>query len=194
MIYLPDPLYNPNFLQDVTASTKLGQGISITKFLGAKGSRMQFERIAFDKFQLARNLYLHAELINKTRANSDFDDYRLVVAEGIYVPAKTEVVTSQSVNDFKQSGRAVVYQLYGTNGKIDFSKSFDLAVYWKDYCDYEKIILDYDTYDPSGEPSCQIVVIMPNVPESFDISFKRKVETTFNTKLQSSNELVEFLI
>lgn len=194
MIYLPDPIYNPNFLNDINSSTKLGPGISIIKFLGAKGSRLQFERIKFDKFQIARNLYLHAELIKKTTVNSDFDDYRLVVAEGIYVPAEKETVTTQSVNDLKQSGRAVVYQLYGTNGKIDFSKSFDLAVYWKDYCDYEKIILDYDTYDPSGEPSCQIVAIMPNVPESFDISFQRKVETTFNTKLQSSNELVEILL
>jgi len=194
MIYLPDPIYNPNFLNDINSSTKLGPGISIIKFLGAKGSRLQFERIKFDKFQIARNLYLHAELIKKTIVNSDFDDYRLVVAEGIYVPAEKETVTTQSVNDLKQSGRAVVYQLYGTNGKIDFSKSFDLAVYWKDYCDYEKIILDYDTYDPSGEPSCQIVAVMPNVPESFDISFQRKVETTFNTKLQSSNELVEILL
>jgi len=194
MIYLPDPIYNPNFLNDINSSTKLGPGISIIKFLGAKGSRLQFERIKFDKFQIARNLYLHAELIKKTIVNSDFDDYRLVVAEGIYVPAEKETVTAQSVNDLKQSGRAVVYQLYGTNGKIDFSKSFDLAVYWKDYCDYEKIILDYDTYDPSGEPSCQIVAVMPNVPESFDISFQRKVETTFNTKLQSSNELVEILL
>jgi len=194
MIYLPDPIYNPNFFNDINSSTKLGPGISIIKFLGAKGSRLQFERIKFDKFQIARNLYLHAELIKKTTVNSDFDDYRLVVAEGIYVPAEKETVTAQSVNDLKQSGRAVVYQLYGTNGKIDFSKSFDLAVYWKDYCDYEKIILDYDTYDPSGEPSCQIVAVMPNVPESFDISFQRKVETTFNTKLQSSNELVEILL
>jgi len=133
-------------------------------------------------------------LIKKTTANSDFDQHRLTVAEGVYVAAEKETVTSNSTNDLKQTGRAVVYQLYGTNGKIDFAKSYDLAVFWKDYCDYDKLILDYDTYDPSGNPSCQIVVEMPNVPESFDISFKRNVETTFNTKLQSKNELVEILL
>jgi len=194
MIYLPDPVYNPNFASDITANTQLAAGVPIVKFLGARGSRVQFERIKTDKDQLARNLYLHAELIKKTTANSDFDQHRLTVAEGVYVAAEKETVTSNSTNDLKQTGRAVVYQLYGTNGKIDFAKSYDLAVFWKDYCDYDKLILDYDTYDPSGNPSCQIVVEMPNVPESFDISFKRNVETTFNTKLQSKNELVEILL
>jgi len=194
MIYLPDPIYNPNFFSDITANTQLATGVPIVKFLGARGSRVQFERIKTDKKQLARNLYLHAELMKKTLLTSEFSEHRLTVAEGVYVPAEKETVTPDSTNDLKQTGRAVVYQLYGVNGKIDFSKSFDLAVFWKDYCDYNKIILDYDTYDPNGEISCQIVVEMPNVPESFDIFFGRKVETRFNTKLQSQNELVEILV
>ena len=132
--------------------------------MGARGSRNQFERVSADKAQIARNLYLHAELIKKTSANSEFDDYRLVVSEGIYVPAIDETVSVDSINDYRQTGKAIVYQLIGTNGKVDFSKTYDLAVYWKDYCDYDKLILDYDTYDPSGQASSQIVVIMPTVP------------------------------
>lgn len=194
MIFLPDPVYNPNFQSEITAQTKLAQGIPIVKFLGAKGNRTQFERVTQDRFQIARNLYLHAELIKKTLANSDFSRNRLVIAEGIYVPAGAETVSSGSISDLKQTGRAVAYELYGANGKIDFAKSFELAVFWKDYCDYDKIVLDYDTFDPSGEINCQIVVSMPNVPTSFDVSFARKVETTFNTKLQSQNELVEILV
>jgi hypothetical protein len=194
MIYLVDPSYNPNFVDEITNTTMLAPGISVAKFLGARGSRNQFERVSADKAQIARNLYLHAELIKKTSANSEFDDYRLVVSEGIYVPAIDETVSVDSINDYRQTGKAIVYQLIGTNGKVDFSKTYDLAVYWKDYCDYDKLILDYDTYDPSGQASSQIVVIMPTVPTSFDITFQGRIETRFNTNLQSANELVEILL
>ena len=194
MIYLVDPSYNPNFVDEMTNTTMLAPGISVAKFLGARGSRNQFERVSADKAQIARNLYLHAELIKKTSANSEFDDYRLVVSEGIYVPAIDETVSVDSINDYRQTGKAIVYQLIGTNGKVDFSKTYDLAVYWKDYCDYDKLILDYDTYDPSGQASSQIVVIMPTVPTSFDITFQGRIETRFNTNLQSANELVEILL
>jgi len=57
---------------------------------------------------------------------------------------------------------------------------------------YEKLILDYDTYDPSGKLSSQIVVVVPAAPETWDVSYKRDVETVFNQKLMSKNELVEF--
>ena len=56
MIILPDPVYNPNFLSSITSSTKLGPGVTLAKFLGAPGSRLQFERISGDKNQIARNI------------------------------------------------------------------------------------------------------------------------------------------
>jgi len=194
MIYLPDPYYNPNFAGTITSSTELAPGIRVAKFLGARGSRNQFERIKGDTAQIARNLYMHAELMRKTIQNSDFDDYRLTVAEGLYVPAEEETPTADSINDYRQTGKAVVYQLIAPNGKIDLSKSYDLAVYWKDYCNYDLICLDYDKFDPNGSVSCQIAVVMPTTPESFDLQFQYKIETRFNTKLQSSNELVEILV
>ena len=193
-IYLVDPSYNPNFLGEINIKTKLSPGVSISKFLGARGSRIQFERISGDKNQIARNLYLHAELLRRTSLNDNFQQVRISVAEGLYVPALTETVTPDSVNDYKQTGRAVVYQVIGQNGKINFPKTYDLALYWKNYCDYEKIILDYDSFDPSGEISAQIIAIMPSVPESFDIRFLKRIETRFNTKLQSNNELIEFIV
>ena len=193
-IYLVDPSYNPNFLGEINIKTTLSPGVSISKFLGARGSRIQFERISGDKNQIARNLYLHAELLRRTSLNDNFQQVRISVAEGLYVPALTETVTPDSVNDYKQTGRAVVYQVIGQNGKINFPKTYDLALYWKNYCDYEKIILDYDSFDPSGEISAQIIAIMPSVPESFDIRFLKRIETRFNTKLQSNNELIEFIV
>lgn len=194
MIYLVDPTYNPNFAGTITAKTKLAPGVSVAKFLGARGSRNQLERISGDLNQIARNLYLHAELLRRTALNDDFQEVRVSVAEGLYVPALTETPTPDSVNDYKQTGRAVVYQVIGQNGKIDIPKTYDLAVYWKDYCDYEKIILDYDTFDPSGDVFAQIVVVMPNAPQTFDLTFQGRIETRFNTKLQSSNELIEILV
>jgi hypothetical protein len=146
-----------------------------------------------DRALVARQLYLQAEAMRMVFENDNFSKHRLIVAEGVYRPTRNESVTSGSINDYKRTGRAIVYQLINSKGKIDLRKSYDLAVYWKDYLKYDNLILDYDTFDPSEELSCQVVVVMPEVPESFDLSFKKKIETVYNGKLQSKNELVEIL-
>ena len=191
MIILPDPLYNPNF-QSISSNMKLGPGITLAKFLGAPGSRIQLQRIKADKKQMARNLYLHAEIMRAAINNKQFKEHRIIVSEGVYIPAEFEAVVPTDVNFYRQNGQAVVYQCIGKDGEVDHTKTFDLAVYWKDYVGYEKLILDYDTYDPSGKLSSQIVVVVPAAPETWDVSYKRDVETVFNQKLMSKNELVEF--
>jgi len=97
------------------------------------------------------------------------------------------------INQLRRSGRAVVYQLIDKNGKSDPRKSFDLAVFWKDYLDYDKLTLDYDTYDPNGDLTCSLILEMPEVPESYDVSYSYDLETTFNGELQAKNELLEIL-
>lgn len=191
MIYLVDPVYNPQFRSSINSSTKLAPGITCAKFLGSPGTRTQFEQITVDRTQIARNLYLQAQAMRAVIQNSDFNNHRLIVAEGVYKPALQE--SPSGINELKQDGRAVVYQLIGKDGKIDRRKSFDLAVYWKDFLQFDKLVLDYDTFDPSGEFSTQVVLIMPTVNETFDISFKKEVETVYNGKLQSKNELLEIL-
>lgn len=193
MIFLVDPKYNPNFQSTISSSTKLAPGITCAKFLGSPGSRTQFEQIEVDRSLVARQLYLQAEAMRMVVENDNFAKHRLIVAEGVYRPTLKENISTGSINDYKQTGRAIVYQLINSKGKIDLRKSYDLAVYWKDYLKYDNLILDYDTFDPSEELSCQIVVVMPEVPESFDLSFKKKIETVYNGKLQSKNELVEIL-
>jgi hypothetical protein len=94
----------------------------------------------------------------------------------------------------RRVGRAVVYQLVGRNGKTDPAKTFDLAVFWKDYIDYDKLTLDYDTFDPSGELTCQIVIETPEVPKDLNVSsYKYNIETRYNGELQTKNELLEIL-
>lgn len=242
MKILVDPQYNPEFQSSITSATKLGPGITCAKFLGAKGSRTQFEKLYGDNFfgaadrrQIARNLVLHAQAMMTVVGNPAFYAYRLIVSEGIYEPnpiyevqempagsedeakkmareadggsygkgpdgwiAKIPVYqgerpSSNSVNDLRRTGRAIVYQLIDKNGKTDSQKTFDLAVFWKDYINYDKLTLDYDTFDPNGELTCQIILEMPKVPESWDVSFSYNIETTYNGELQAKNELLEIL-
>ena len=98
------------------------------------------------------------------------------------------------VNKKKRVGQAVVYQLIDRNGKTDPAKTFDLAVFWKDYIDYDKLTLDYDTYDPDGSLTCQIVLETPSVPESYEIDgFAYDLQTDYNSSMQAKNELLEIL-
>lgn len=242
MKILVDPQYNPELISRITSETKLAPGITCAKFLGAKGSRTQFEKLyrqdffgSVDRKEVARNLVLHANAMNMIVGNMDFAQHRLVVSDGIYEPnpdfeiselnAGTEIAAKKlakqfprgsygegpdgwiarvplytgekpsggSINDLRRTGRAIGYQLIDKNGKTDPRKSFDLAVFWKDYLDYDKLTLDYDTFDPSGELTCSIILEMPEVPTSWDVSYRYGLETTYNGALQTINELLEIL-
>ena len=236
---LIDPKYDPRG-QTITSSTALGAGITLAKFLGARGSRTQLEKLYNESFsgppdfqQIARNLVLHAQILQSVIGNKDFEQYRLTVSEGIYEPnPKFTVVevpvggedqakalakgisgasygkskdgwvvnqptyqgeTPSGVLALRRTGQAVAYQLIGRNGKTDPSKSFDLAVFWKDYIKYDKLTLDYDTFDPSGELTCQIIIETPEVPEDFDVTYAFNLETKYNGEIQTVNELLEIL-
>lgn len=239
MNILVDPKYDPSG-KTITSSTQLGSGITMAKFLGARGSRTQLQKLYNDSFsgppdfeQIARNLVIHAQILQSIIANPDFEQYRLIVSEGIYEPnPKFTVVeqpagseenakkTAQAVDGatygkgkdgwivnfpqysgeqasgvlaLRRKGQAVVYQLVGRDGKTDPRKTFDLAVFWKDYINYDKLTLDYDTYDPSGELTCQIVVETPQIPANYEATFGYAIETKYNGELQTTNELLEIL-
>lgn len=242
MKILIDPKYNPELMSNITSETKLAPGVTCAKFLGARGSRTQFDKLynkgftgKADRKEIARNLILHAHAINMVVGNIEFSQHRLVVSDGIYEPnpkfytieqkagsksnaeklAKNipgasygkgpdgwvarvptnvgEQPSGGSINDLRRTGRAIGYQLIDKNGKTDPRKSFDLAVFWKDYLDYDKLTLDYDTFDPSGDLTCSIILEMPEVPTSWDVSYRYGLETTYNGALQTSNELLEIL-
>lgn len=191
MIYLVDPTYNPNFRNEITSSTKLGPGITMAKFLGSRGSRVQLEQVTVDKKSLARQLYLQSEAMLSVKKTPLFNFNRLIVSEGVYVPYLGEQLTPNGYNEKKKFGRTVVYQLIDKYGKTDIEKSFDLADYWKDYLDFEELVLDYDTYDPKNGISCQLVLTMPRVNENFDVQFDNRILTNYNGGLLSANEFLE---
>lgn len=198
MIIVPDQNYNPNFVETITSFTKLSPGVSIAKFLGSKGNPCSLSTVSKysddqkARKQLARNLYLHAELFRMINGNVDFfKDIRVIVVEGVYRGGPTEVVGGE--NTKKQDGQLVVYRVVDEKGEIDFERTFDLAEYWKDYANYDKIMLEYDQWAPNGKLNAQVAVEVPVVPESFDVEFKKEIETRFNGQLFSKNELVEIL-
>lgn len=202
MKILVDPQYNPT--GNITSSTKLGTGITCAKFLGGVGSRTQFEKMydqgfggPVDRVQVARNLVLHARAMNTVSTNLDFAQHRLVVSDGLYEPftdfTRDIKENAGGFNAERRFGRGIGYQLIDRNGKSDPRKTFDLAVFWKDYIDYNELELAYDTFDPSGELTSSILLTMPEVPEDYTVQFSYGLKTTFNGTLQATNELLEIL-
>ena len=177
--------------KEITSKTPLGPGITMAKFLGARGSRTTLDKLYNEGFngppdfqQIARNLILHANILQSLYGIEEFAQHRLTVSEGIYEPNPLFDDSGNYIGERpsgvlekRRTGKAVVYQLIDKNGKTDPAKTFDLAVYWKDYIDYDKLTLDYDTFDPNGDITAQIVIETPDVPTSFEVSYAYGLET-----------------
>jgi len=204
MKILVDPQYNPT--GEITSATKLGTGITCAKFLGAVGSRTQFDRLydkgfsgPVDRAQVARNLVLHAKAMNTVLTSKQFAQHRLIVSDGVYEPYQDfnadgyQGERPSGFNEERRFGRGIGYQLIGKNGKSDPSMTYELAVFWKDYIDYDELELAYDTFDPSGDLTASILLTMPEVPTSFEVQFDYGLKTSYNGTLQARNELLEIL-
>lgn len=141
--------------------------------------------------QIARNLQLHAHYLSVINSGVIFDTnlYVLKVQRGLYNPGPAEVPTSGSLNDLATQGRCVIYQLVNKgSGQVEISKMYDLAVYLKDYIYFDKLILDYDTYDPSGVMAAHIIIVTPTMPETYqNSSYGNAIETRYNGKTMYSD-------
>ena len=191
---VPHPKYQPEKQADIRARTEIDHGITIAKFLGGYGDSITFDHVTKleDRVKIARNLYLHGQVLKSIMIDDDeYDEYRLVVAEGIYRAGPNEVLTEGGINDLKAKGRCVVYELRNRKGQIDKKKTFDLAVWWKDSLQFEKMILSYDTYNVDGSLTAQIIIVMPEVGTDYKPKYTNEIETRFNNYVQSTNELVE---
>lgn len=187
--------YNPNTLQNVTTATKLTSDIALSEFAYGKGDPHGIDNALRleEKIQILRNLQPHAQLVSRIRKNKDdFKGYNLEVVEGLYIPHATETITAGGILDLRKSGRAVVYQLVGVNGIVDKTKTYELASWIAKNVQTDKIILDYDIYDPFGDMNAQVLIIMPEVPANFELEFGLVAETYYNGKKQE-NGLLEVL-
>tara|TARA_B100000497_G_C7670833_1_gene404844 strand:- start:1423 stop:2019 length:597 start_codon:yes stop_codon:yes gene_type:complete len=194
MRIVPDSKYNPDLQGYITSKTRLERGITMAKFLGAYGDKTSLKYIGVESIRriMARNLTLHARAMNLINGNTHrFNDVRLIVSEGIY---KRKLFENESeVMKNKAFGNLVYYQVIGTDGDIDFEKTFDVAEYWKDHIDYDELYLDYDDYNPNQSLTAQIGLLMPTVGEDYEVNFSGKISTWFNNSLMKDKELVEIV-
>jgi len=197
MKLLPNPSYDPETQVPLSSKTKLEKGITIAKFLGSYGDKTSFRHIKYEdvRRQIARNLTLHAKALTIINSNTEiFRNVRFIVSEGIY--NRRPIDTKNKTMQAKASGQLVYYQVINADGNIDFEKTFDVAVFWKDNLNFQEMYLDYDEYNPNGNLSAQIGILMPQVPENYEIKdnrFKRSLFTVYNNKIQTKRELIEIL-
>jgi hypothetical protein len=197
---LPEEVYNPYRQKSISASTKLAEGITLSKFLGTDDpTNIDFIRDQAVRVEIAKYLYIHARIIKLVRDNdSEFKDVTLEVAESIYKPGPSETITPDSLNDLKLKGRTVVYNVVDNSGKSSIQRTFDIAVFLKDNAVYDELILSYDTIDinpDSGKEllSSRIIITLPEIDKNWIGTFNRKVKTEFNNNDLTSGDLVEVL-
>lgn len=191
----PNPTYDPRRKKTITERTKLARGINMAKFFGSHGDPITMDHMFVeDRYETAKYLYLHAQLMRSIMEDEgEFDEFRLVVSEGVYKPSETETIAAGSVNDYRTYGRAIVYELRNRKGEIALKQTFKLAAWWKDSQQYEKMILDYDTYNVDGSLNAQIIVIMPELQAGYKASYQNRLETRYNNYVQATGELIEIL-
>jgi len=192
-----DPVYNVMSLESINVNTELGRSITIAKFMGGQSDGTNLNHItnSDDRFQLARNLTIQAQAFATVYDDNRWNGYRLVVDEGVYKPSPGEKVTSGSINDLAQNGRAIAYKLYNNAGIVDKNAMFDLAIYWKDNLLYDELICDYDNFHPdkTKEIDFQLIFVIPNISSDWKGTFKKGLKTTFNGNPLSQGELVEVI-
>ena len=192
---LVDPIYNPELQTNITPQTELANGITIATFLGGRGDGTTLNHFpnATDRSQIARNLYMHAYAMSTIRQSKRFENYRLIVDEGLYKAGPTETITAGSTNELAQTGRAIAYKIFNSVGEEDLAALFDVAIYWKDFILFERLICDYDIYNPDGSLDFQLILVMPEISADWSGSFSKKLETTYNGNSQTTGELIEIL-
>ena len=180
-------------MKDNTSKTLIGPGISIGKFLGSDDpTNLNFIRDISVKKEIAKYLGIQALIIKNINTNNNkFKNVSAKISESIYRPGPEETITPDSINDLKLKGRAVVYNIVGNTGKSNLNSLFELAVWWKDIINYEKLILDYDTIE--GDLKGRLIVILPEIDDNYEAEFNRDIETHFNGNVFSSGEFVEIL-
>lgn len=196
----PDQLYNPELqLVDqgvIDARTQLAPSVRLGTFLGGHGEVVTMNHITdeTERVRIAKNLYLHAKFMKSAQAFLDKNNrHNINVVEGFYKPGPNETLVIDSLNDQMSKGRAVVYEVIDRNGQVSLRETFRLAEYVKDFYQFEKMVLDYDTYDPSEALNVQIILVMPEVSPQWTVSFDNKIETRYNNHVQTNGELVEIL-
>ena len=202
---IPELKFKNNILGTVTTNTLINHDTSIGRFIGVD-DHGKFDSLSnTDKVQLAKNYFVMSEMMkvvsNSNHTPTEFETYSLDVVEGYYAPEtygigppgklQEEKLTANSILDLRNKGRALVFELRDQKGNIDLEATYDLAIAWSEVGYFDKLTLDYDSYDPFGDLNAQLILEIPNITSFTDIRFKRNVQTLFNNNVQSNDSLVE---
>lgn len=179
---------------EANLSTKslLTANVSLGRFIGSSALASLTES---EQKSLARQLYLHAEMIELISGVPYFSDYSLQIMEAY--PAETiETVarynfTVPPIDTSKREGKTVVYALIDSWGHTNVAATFELASFLKDHILYDDIILEYDSYDPRGILNVQLIVTFPEFDETYEGDFQFRVGTWFNGTVFAGNDLLE---
>ena len=193
-VFIPELHYNPEKQSDITARTRLGKGVSLSKFLPAGGFKPSLDKLGSpaEKLALAKQYSMHANAMRMFMDTEKFGEHRLHVAEG-YQEIDDTIDKNDSINYLKSTGQCVVYEIYDQKGQLDLFQSYELAYYWKVNLEYEKLILSYDHFNPNGSLWVQLLLVMPEIVAPWSVYYKNQIETRYNNYVQSTNEFVEVL-
>ena len=191
-----------DLLTDITSTTILNKPVSMARFIGANDAGSFKSLSLADKKQIAKNYLIQTHITKYAMGTSGkFSAYKLKAVEGFYAKELygkggaagllTETLTAGGLLDLRNKGQAVVYELYGPDGKMDPEVTFDLACNIAEIGLFDKLTLDYDIFNPDGSMNVQIIIETPIVTKPESVTFKRLVQTTFNNGLQSADSLVE---
>jgi hypothetical protein len=205
-VFSVDPGYDPMNIDPrlgptaIGPSTMLAKGVPLGAFLGGTADKVNLSHIETleERQAIARNLLPQAQLLKWVQEDKgQFKDYRLIVVSGLYKLGPSETVTSNSDKDLATKGRRVLYELYGPNGKPAPDKLYELADYLSDIIYFDKMTLSYDNFNPAGTMTAILSVTMPELSKTYTIvgggNFKNQLETRYNGKVQSANDLIEVL-
>lgn len=166
-------------------------GTPISAFFAPFGSR-RFKTLSNEEKEvLFPNLYVHSLLISRVNEVDLLPGISILISEGVYSTGPNEKVTPKSVNDYKRTGQALVYKVVNQHGRVDNSRTYDLALQIKDSFYFDELTLAYDTMAPDGSLTARLIVKLPKLDKDYFGIFNRKLETTFNDFKFSANEIVE---
>ena len=185
----------------IGTGTRVAERVGFARFVGAEDGGAFKSLSLADKKQIGKNYIAQVNLTKMVMgARGQFASHRLKIIEGFYAKElygkgspqgiSAETLTPNGLLDLRSKGRAVVYELYGPDGKMDGDGTYDLAVALSYIGQFDKLVLDYDNFSADGSMNVQIIVEMPNITGDV-VTFQRNVETRYNNALQASDSLVE---
>ena len=194
---VPEAQYNPNNIKDIKMGTLLSPGIPVAKFFPNSETMNDMSQV--ERHRMARNLVATVKLLKLVKVPKFMEGFNIKIVEGVQKLGTTDVsAPSDSITKLSATGRVVGFEVRNSrSGDLSPGVTFDLAAYLKDNAEYDKLIMSYDTYEidelSSGEKIlyASIIVVMPEIPQNYNVTFKQEIETHFNNEVQSTKDLIE---